>query len=76
MGFILLVTASRPALEQPGHETDRSPLSSAKVKNLWICTYTLPYVFMTWYLIKHRIRLSGVVVTHGDNFTLRICTSD
>lgn len=29
-------------------------MSSAKVKYVWSCTSTLPYVFMTWYIIKHR----------------------
>jgi len=28
--------------------------SSAEVKNAWSCTYTLPYVFVVQYLVKHR----------------------
>jgi len=45
-----------------GLETDRSPPSSTEVKNSWIYTSTPPYVFMPWYIIKHRICLEGVVL--------------
>jgi hypothetical protein len=31
---------------RPGSEADHSPPSSAEVKNTWIYTSTLPYVFM------------------------------
>jgi hypothetical protein len=41
-----------------GREADHAP--SAEIKNLWSCT-SPPYVFMTWYLVKHR-----------DNFTLHL----
>jgi hypothetical protein len=30
----------------------QSPLISAEVKNTWIYTSTLPYVFMAWFLIS------------------------
>jgi hypothetical protein len=45
-----------------GLEADYSPPSMIEVKNVWICTFIAPYVFMAWYLIKHRMRLHGVVV--------------
>jgi hypothetical protein len=45
-----------------GGEADHLPPCSAEVKNAWGYTSTLPHVFMAWYLIKHRIRLDGVVI--------------
>jgi hypothetical protein len=46
-------------VKRPGHEADHSPPSSADVKNAWSYTSTPQYVFMSWYLVKHK-----------DNFTL------
>jgi hypothetical protein len=40
---------------------NHSPPSSAVVKNAWSYTSTSPYVFMVWYLVKHRLRLHGLV---------------
>jgi hypothetical protein len=43
--------AISPAAKRPGREADHSPQTSAKVKNTWIYTSSLPYVFMeccTW----------------------------
>jgi len=37
-----------------GREADNSPSSGAEVKNMWIYTSTPHYVFMAWYLVKHR----------------------
>jgi hypothetical protein len=45
-----------------GREADHCPVSSAEVKNTWCYTSIEQYVFMTWCLIKHGIRLSGVVL--------------
>jgi len=45
-------------VKRPGREGDHSPPSSAEIKNAWSYTSTPPYVFMVWYLVKHR-----------DNFT-------
>jgi hypothetical protein len=47
-----------PKLKQTGLEANHSIQSSSAVNNVRIYTSTPPYVFMTWYLIKHRIRLS------------------
>jgi hypothetical protein len=40
-------------LAQPGREAGYSPPSSATVKKAWNYTSTLPYVFMSWCLVKH-----------------------
>jgi hypothetical protein len=45
-------------VRRPGHEADHSPPPSVEVRNAWSYTSTPPYVFMTWYLVKH-----------GGNFT-------
>jgi hypothetical protein len=45
-------------IKQLGCESDHSLPSGAEVKNSWHCTSTPPYVFMAWWLVKHR-----------DNFT-------
>jgi hypothetical protein len=42
-------------------EADHSPPSSAGVKNEWSYTSAPPYVFKVLCLVKHRIRLHGVV---------------
>jgi hypothetical protein len=44
------------------YEVDQSPPSRAVVKIAWSYTSTLPYFFMVWCLIKHRIHLHGVVL--------------
>jgi len=50
----------------PGLEADHSLPSSADVKNSWSYTFTPPYVFIAWYLVKQR-----------DNFTFTfLCRSD
>jgi hypothetical protein len=41
-------------IRRPGRKADHSPPPSAEVKNAWSYTSTHTYVFMTWYLIKHR----------------------
>jgi hypothetical protein len=45
-----------PSLEvkRPEHEADHSPPSITEVKNVWSYTSTSPYVFMAWYLVKHK----------------------
>jgi hypothetical protein len=48
-------------VKQPGHEADHSPPCSAEVKNVWHYTSTPQYIFMVWYLVKHR-----------DNFTFTL----
>jgi hypothetical protein len=35
-----------PRVKRPGRESDHPPPTSAEVKNTWIYTSTLPYVFM------------------------------
>jgi hypothetical protein len=45
-------------IKRPGREAEHSSPSSAEVKNSWSYTTTPQYVFMAWFLVKHR-----------DNFT-------
>lgn len=35
-------------------ESDYSPSSSAAVKNIWSCTYTILYIVIMCFLIKHK----------------------
>jgi hypothetical protein len=43
-------------------EVEYSPPSSAAVKNVWGYTSIPQYVFMAWYLVKHRILVHGVAL--------------
>jgi len=45
-------------LNWPGNEANHSPPSSVEVKNVWSYISDPSYVFIAWYVIKHR-----------DNFT-------
>jgi hypothetical protein len=47
-------TNSFPGIKRPGCEANHSPPTSVEFKNAWSYTSTLPHVFMSWYLIKHR----------------------
>jgi hypothetical protein len=40
--------------QRPGREADHSPPSSVEVKNAWSYTSTTQYVFVAWFLVKHR----------------------
>jgi hypothetical protein len=44
-------------LRRPRCQADHSLQSSAEVKNMWCYTPIPPYVFMSWWLIKHRDKL-------------------
>jgi hypothetical protein len=35
-----------------GHEAEHPPPFSAEIKNAWSYSWTPPYVFMAWYLVK------------------------
>jgi hypothetical protein len=48
------------------HEADHSPPSSAKVKYGWAIPPRLQYVFMTWYLVKHRDIFTFTLLTVHD----------
>jgi hypothetical protein len=37
-----------------GREADHSPTSIVEVKNAWSYTSTFHYIFIKWYLIKHK----------------------
>jgi len=49
---------SYPRVMWLGHEPDLSPPSS---KNAWSYTSSLPYILMTWCLVKYKICLPGMV---------------
>jgi hypothetical protein len=54
--------SSLPVIKRPGREGDHSPPSSAEVLNACRCMSTPHYVFMALCLMKHWIRLHGVVL--------------
>jgi hypothetical protein len=45
-------------VKRPDREADHSPPSSTDVKNAWSYTSTPQYVFMAWYLVKHRVNFT------------------
>jgi hypothetical protein len=53
-----VLEALSPGVKQlVGCEAFYSP-STAEIKNAWIYTATPPYVFMIWYVVKHRDNFS------------------
>jgi len=53
-GSFLLITMYRPMVKQPECEADNTHPSSAKVTNPWSYTSTPLYIFMVWYVVKHK----------------------
>jgi hypothetical protein len=53
-------------VKRPRLEADHSPLSSAEFKNACSSVYTPPYVFMAWYLVKHRDNLYNEMIYNKD----------
>jgi hypothetical protein len=53
-----------------GHEVDHSSPFSAKVKNVWNITFTPPYIFIAWCLIKGYIFMAWYLIKHRGNFTV------
>jgi hypothetical protein len=67
----ILILSSHVRLRLPSgvFEADHSPPSIAEVKNAWSHTSTLPYVFMAWYLVKHRnFTFTFTFVSQVDNY--------
>jgi hypothetical protein len=58
-------------VKRPGREADYSPPSSAEVKYPWSYTFTPPYVFMAWCLVKHR---DNFTFTFTFTFTITLWT--
>jgi len=54
--------ALSPGIKLPMREANHSPPSSAKAKNEWSYTFTPPYIFMAWYLIKQGMHFHCVVL--------------
>jgi hypothetical protein len=46
--------ATCPGAKRPRREADHPAPANAEVHNEWNYTSIPPYVFMTWYLVKHR----------------------
>jgi hypothetical protein len=55
-----------------GREADDSHPSSAKVKNAWSYTSTLPYVLMPWCLSKGFVFVTCYVLKYRGNFTFAV----
>jgi hypothetical protein len=53
----------RTEAKRPGREADHSPPSNAEVKNPWNYTSIPPYVYMAWYLIKHKENFTFITFT-------------
>jgi hypothetical protein len=49
-------------IRELGHETGHSLPSSAEVKNVWSYTSIHPYIFMAWFLVKHRDNLTYLTI--------------
>jgi hypothetical protein len=45
-------------VKQPSHESDCTFLSGAMVQNAWSYTSIPPYIFIPFFLIKHRDKFS------------------
>jgi hypothetical protein len=48
------------------------PPSIAEVKNVWSYPFISPYVFMTWCLVKYKIRLRGVILNEAQELYLTL----
>jgi hypothetical protein len=55
-----------PRVNRPEREADSSPPSGAKIKDTWGYNSTSPYMFMAWWLVKHRIHLHGLVLSYAQ----------
>jgi len=68
--------SSSQAVKWFRHEVDLSPPIVTEVKNVWNCTFSPPYVFMAWCLIKHRdslvesAQIPGASSPRQQNFAL------
>jgi len=60
--YTMCTRGSSPGVERPGRKADHSSPSTADVKSTRSYTFILQHVFIAWCLIKHRIRLHGVLL--------------
>lgn len=60
-----------------GHEANQSPPFRAEVKNAWRYTFTPPYVFLEWCLVKHsdRFKYFCFLSFFSASFILVLCFS-
>jgi hypothetical protein len=73
-------SGSHPALygmctggKAAGREADHSPPSSTDVKNAWRYTSTPKYVFMAWWLVKHRATLPLLYLNNNSKPIIHRC---
>jgi len=52
--YPVVTGGSFPGIMWPGREADHFRPSNAEVKNAWSYTFTPPYLFMAWCLVKYR----------------------
>ena len=50
---------SSPRFDIYGDQSDHTPSSVAKIKNVWFYTSAPPYIFVVWCLMKHRHNLAS-----------------
>jgi len=48
------------------HQANYCPIFSDEVKNACSYTSSLPYIFMMWCFIKHRIFLHGILLSYAQ----------
>jgi hypothetical protein len=60
--YPIVTRGSFLGVKLPEREAEHSLSPSAEVKNAWTYTSSQPYMFMAWYLVKHR-----------DAFTTHMC---
>jgi hypothetical protein len=58
--------ALSPMIKRPGRKANHTPPSSAEVKNAWRYTSIRQYIFIAWYLVKHRDNFTAVFWLHRN----------
>jgi hypothetical protein len=73
VGLLFAISPRKVALGSTGARLWSYPLtpSGAEVKNAWSYTSTPPYVFTTWFLIKHRDNFCLQWFQHGVSANFR-----
>jgi hypothetical protein len=65
-------------VKRPGREAELSPQFSAEVTNAWSYTSTYSYIFMAWYLVKHRDFNFPLLYVYSEfnssSWLLNLCT--
>jgi hypothetical protein len=69
----LLPANPSPGVNRPEREFYHSPPCSAKVKNAWNLTSTLPHVFMTWCISSDALSYTIGYRTNGNIDSVFVC---